>query len=57
MAKCRQCKHFQIKEKAMFFNGYLWSMGTAECKEYGYKKTFKNDLELDRLECPHEHQD
>lgn len=55
--KCKDCKYFKIKEKAMLFNGYLWSMGTAECKEYGHKKTFKNDLELDRLECLREHQD
>ena len=35
----------------MFFNGYLWSMGKAECTKNSYTKTFKNDLELDRLEC------
>lgn len=51
IGKCKDCKYFKIVEKAEIFNGYLWSMGVAKCTKNGYKKTFKNDLELDRLEC------
>lgn len=49
--KCKDCKYIKIKEKAMLFNGCLWSLGTAECKKHGYKKSFKNKFELERLEC------
>ena len=55
--KCGQCKYFKIKDKAMIFNGATWSLGRAECVKYGYMKAFKNDFEIDRLECQHEHQD
>ena len=56
MVKCKDCKYFKIVEKARIFNGATWSLGTAECTKYGYKKAFKNDFEIDRLECLHEHQ-
>lgn len=49
--KCKDCEYFKIKDKARIFNGTTWSWGMAECKKYGYKKAFKNDLEIDRLEC------
>ena len=49
--KCKDCKYFKIKDKAMIFDGTTWSLGRAECVKYGYKKAFKNDFELERLEC------
>ena len=49
--KCKDCEFFKIKEQALLFNNTLWSLGTAECKKHGYKKSFKNDFELERLEC------
>lgn len=48
--KCKECKHFQITDKARVYNGATWWPGTAECKEHGFTKTFKSDNDLNKLD-------
>lgn len=49
--KCKDCKHFNVRQEPLKNGRITWDFGMAECKKYNLIIEFRTHAKLNSLEC------